>query len=751
MKICLIVGTRPEIIKISPLVTLLEKECIDFFIIHSNQHYSPEMDEVFFNELNLPRPKYNLNVGSGKHSNQTGNILIKIEPVLEEEAPDYVLVQGDTNTVLAGAMAAAKLDIKVGHIEAGLRSYDRKMPEETNRVVTDHLSSFLFAVTSKQQGILTNESISPEKIHIVGNTIVDAVYANLEIAKDKSTILSENNLASQEYVLFTAHRSSNVDDKNALVELTDCIAEIAKDYKVVWPIHPRAQKQVENFEIKLHENITTIPPTGYLDFLMLQKNAKVVLTDSGGLQEESCILGTPCITLRENTERPETIDVGANVLVGRNKAKLLKYFQEAISRENSSWENPFGDGTTSNKILQIVNEDFYGARTKKINTSNVCVIGLGYMGLPMACLLANSGNKVTGVDINPEKIKLIQENISPFDEDGMPELLTKALNTEFTAQTSPVKADTFLISVPTPHKDKKCDLTYVYSAIDSVLDFVEDDNLIIIESTIKPNTCREVDQYIKSKTKKNILLAHCPERAIPGNTVTELIINDRIIGGVTPQATDKAYKLYASFSKGTLFKTDATTAECCKLIENTYRDVNIALANEIDIILKDLEVNTSEAIALANKHPRVNVLSPGPGVGGHCISIDPWFLIENTDKAELIPIARKINDERPHYWVNLIDKYCRANNITKIGLLGLAYKKDVDDTRETHSKDVYEGLINNGYEVKVNDPHVPHWITELDSLNDIQDWAELLVITTNHSLYEKALSSNKTRVINTHG
>ena len=357
MKVALVVGTRPEVIKMASLMLECEKQSIDYFVVHSNQHYSSDMDAIFFDELNLPAPRYNLNVGSGTHSNQTGNILIKVEPIFEKEMPDVVLVQGDTNTVLAAALTAAKLNIPVGHVEAGLRSYDRKMPEETNRIVTDHLSDYLFAVTKKQEKILLDEGKDSKKIHTVGNTVVDALRMNIELAQEKSNILQTNSLEKKNYFLMTAHRSSNVDTKPALEELFDLINAVLDKYEqnIVWPVHPRALKNIKEFNIEVPGRLKLIQPLGYLDFLQLQNNAKIVLTDSGGLQEEACALFVPCVTLRENTERPETIDVGANLLIGRDKEKCLEAM-DTMLRTSTNWDNPFGDGTTAKQILNILKE-----------------------------------------------------------------------------------------------------------------------------------------------------------------------------------------------------------------------------------------------------------------------------------------------------------------------------------------------------------------------------------------------------------
>ena len=261
-----------------------------------------EMDKAFFNDLELPEPKYNLDVGSGTHAVQTAKILTGIEEVLLKEKPDVVLVQGDTNTVMAGALAASKLHIKIGHVEAGLRSYDRSMPEEINRIIADHISDYLFAPTETSRQNLLAEGIPNEKIFVTGNTVVDAVYQNLEISKKHMDVLAKLGVSPKKYFLATLHRAENVDVKERLASVLDALRELwAKyDMPIIFPMHPRTAKMVEMFGLSL-EGITVLPPQGYLEFLQLEENAFVILTDSGGLQEEGCILGTPCVTLRDNT------------------------------------------------------------------------------------------------------------------------------------------------------------------------------------------------------------------------------------------------------------------------------------------------------------------------------------------------------------------------------------------------------------------------------------------------------------------
>lgn len=348
----IILGTRPEIIKMCPIITECEKQGLDYFVIHTGQHYSYEMDRIFFEMLNLPQPDYNLDVGSGTHASQTGKIMLGIENILSKEQLDVVLVQGDTNTVLSGSLAAAKLNIKIGHVEAGLRSFDRSMPEEINRIVSDHVSDYLFAPTETSCRQLVKEGINPEKIFVTGNTVVDAVYQNIEIAKNKVNILKDLGLSPKKYILVTFHRAENVDVKERLEGIITGL-KLIKDYfslPVVFPIHPRTEKMIEKFGFSL-EGINVVPPQGFLEFLQLEANAKFVLTDSGGLQEETCILGVPCITLRDNTERPETLEVGSNVLAGVNPSTMLSHAKNAV--RDKSWNNPYGDGTAAKLIVDV--------------------------------------------------------------------------------------------------------------------------------------------------------------------------------------------------------------------------------------------------------------------------------------------------------------------------------------------------------------------------------------------------------------
>ena len=354
MKLSIILGTRPEIIKMSPIIRECERRGLDYFILHTGQHYSYNMDEVFFGQLELPAPKYNLDIGSGSHAQETGKMLIGIERILLREKPDIVLVEGDTNTVLAGALAASKLHVKVGHIEAGLRSYDKSMPEEINRILTDHISDYLFAPTQEAKDILLKEGISEDEIFVTGNTIVDAVYHNLKIANKRPSILEKLNLKPKNYFLVTLHRQENVDDRERFTEILRSLEQLARQFSlpVIYPLHPRSKRRMEEFGIKA-DCVKLMPPFDFLSFLQLESNAKLILTDSGGVQEESCILGVPCVTLRDSTERPETLTIGSNTLSGSNLQEILHSVESMVNR-GDSWVNPFGDGKAGKIIIEIL-------------------------------------------------------------------------------------------------------------------------------------------------------------------------------------------------------------------------------------------------------------------------------------------------------------------------------------------------------------------------------------------------------------
>ena len=355
-RIVSIVGARPQFIKCAPVSKMLRKVC-DEVLVHTGQHYSPKLDEIFFKELCLPRPQYNLDVGSGTDAFQTAQILLKIEKIFLAEQPDLVLVYGDTNSTLASALAASKLHLPVAHLEAGLRSFDREMPEEINRVLVDHLADYLFAPTVEAKKNLLNEGINKKKIFVSGNLIVDVLYQNLKTLDQKSKILTQLNLKRKKYFLVTAHRQENVDHPEKLASILKALLALNKKYNlpIIYPLHPRTRKRIKEFGLIIPRQLRILEPLGYFDFLNLEKNALLILTDSGGIQEESCVLKVPCVTLRENTERPETLKIKSNVLVGVSPKRILNGVSFMLQRKRN-WPNPFGDGRSAQTILNIIED-----------------------------------------------------------------------------------------------------------------------------------------------------------------------------------------------------------------------------------------------------------------------------------------------------------------------------------------------------------------------------------------------------------
>ena len=370
MKIATVLGTRPEIIKMAPIIDEISRRGIDQIVLHTGQHYDDEMSDAFFRDLEIPAPDYNIHVGSGTHGRQTGLMMKGIEEVLIDEKPDIVLVQGDTNAVLAGALVASKLHIAVGHVEAGLRSFDMTMPEELNRRAADVCSSMYFIPTEESAINLLAEGFSRKNLIITGNTVVDACFRHLEIARKKgfsNESLASLNIEEMDNILtLTMHRAENVDDKRRVTHIIEALKEL--DYmNIIFPIHPRTKNTLQNFglfdELNDLEHVHIIKPIGYLDFLQLTSLSTLILTDSGGLQEEAITLDVPALTLRYNTERPETVSAGGNILVGADKDAILKYVKKIVEDEDFAQkmkkaENPYGQGEAAKRTVDAI-VDYY--------------------------------------------------------------------------------------------------------------------------------------------------------------------------------------------------------------------------------------------------------------------------------------------------------------------------------------------------------------------------------------------------------
>lgn len=349
MKVASIVGARPQFIKAIPVSRALKRKH-KHILIHTGQHYDYELSDIFFESFKVKEPDYNLGVGSGSHAYQTGKMLIGLEDVIMKESPDVVLVYGDTNSTLAGALAVAKTDIPLAHIEAGLRSGNRRMPEEINRLLTDHISNFLFCPTRTAVRNLEKEGIS-DGVHLVGDVMLDLALMASEASKSRE-IQHDLGLVEKEYYLVTLHRPENVDGKRNLNVIVDALTEL--EGRVIFPVHPRTKKSLLQFGLidRLSSKVDVIPPVGYLDFIALLQSARKVLTDSGGVQKEAYFFGTPCITFRNETEWPETVEDGWNILVGTNKKKILRASRDLEPRKTR--REMFGKGDSSEKIARIL-------------------------------------------------------------------------------------------------------------------------------------------------------------------------------------------------------------------------------------------------------------------------------------------------------------------------------------------------------------------------------------------------------------
>ena len=350
------VGTRPEIIKFAPIIKSCSVKGVPNEIVHTGQHYSYELDSLIFQDLDIRPPNYNLKIGSGSHGEETAKALLGLEGLFRQLRPRLVLVLGDTNSTLAGALAASKLRIPVGHVEAGLRSFDRDMIEEKNRVLTDHIADVLFAPTETSAENLTNEGILSSAILVTGNTIVDAVSIGLDLLKKRSRQASSEPMeVDRDFVLLTLHREENVDREDRLRNIIKGVALAAARLgtRAIFPAHPRTIRRIKEFGIILPDSILTTDPKGYLDFLRLERDAKIILTDSGGVQEDACSLGVPCVTLRTSTERPETLKVGANILAGLDPEKIASGADFMVN-VNSDWPNPLGDGSAGQRIVESI-------------------------------------------------------------------------------------------------------------------------------------------------------------------------------------------------------------------------------------------------------------------------------------------------------------------------------------------------------------------------------------------------------------
>lgn len=352
-----VVGARPNFMKAAPVYRALERSGQTQILVHTGQHYDAKMSEIFFSELGIPDPDESLNVGSGSHAQQTSLIMSRFEPVLLARKPDIVLVYGDVNSTVAAALVCAKLGVRIGHVEAGLRSFDRSMPEEINRLVTDQLADMLFTPSIDGNENLLKEGVPNERIFLVGNVMIDTLVQFLPRVDEVYQQLRER-FGLQHFGLVTLHRPSNVDDASSFLPILETLNSLCRRLPLIFPVHPRTRDRWQSNLQQRHPNLQVLDPLGYIEFLALQKHATVVLTDSGGIQEETTFLGTPCLTLRENTERPITVTQGTNLLVGRNWNLVHDEFDRALANHKSRRQiPPLWDGHAAERIVDILESE----------------------------------------------------------------------------------------------------------------------------------------------------------------------------------------------------------------------------------------------------------------------------------------------------------------------------------------------------------------------------------------------------------
>jgi UDP-N-acetylglucosamine 2-epimerase len=730
--IVLVVGTRPEGVKMVPLYFALKNAELNVVLCSTMQH-DELLKEVF--DLFQVTPDITLcvmRIGQDLFY-VTQSILQKTKEVFLRIKPSLVLVQGDTTSTMAAALAAFYLKIPVGHIEAGLRTDDIQspFPEEMNRRCVTTLSTYHFAPTALAAGNLLAQGVAPSSVYCTGNTVVDALSlikekiatAALSIRQDILALISQHTAAGKKIVLLTAHRRESFDGgiKRILTSVKAFLHE-RSDVVCIYPSHPNPHviETIQSVGLCKLPNMHLFEPLSYKDLVYVLLHCDGVLTDSGGIQEEAISLGKRVLVLREKTERIEGVWAGLARIVGTDQEKIADGLRWICSQpaESAQQQSVYGDGTACAKITSIITSiigrdalapmqgdlpqemkvlSSRSAYEKKQETmKKICILGLGYIGLPTAIVAAESGLDVIGCDIDEQRVLKINQGDPVIQEPELFEKLQVIRNAgNFKATTSIESADYFIIAVPTPFKeDKLADVSAVFDAARMITAQLKKGDTVILESTVPVGTTEKLAEFMQDKTGLSagidFYVAHCPERVLPGKIFHELVHNARIIGGINKVSVEKAKLLYKAFVQGELYLTDATTAEMVKLVENSSRDTQIAFAHQVASMAYSVGLNPYEVIELANKHPRVNILQPTCGVGGHCIAVDPWFLVESfPQETALLKAARVVNDNKPFEVLGFIHQAIafwqsqHQGKKCKVTLLGLTYKPDVDDMRES--------------------------------------------------------------------
>lgn len=722
----LIVGTRPELIKMVPVYRALKERNLPVVLVSTGQH-ADLLADLF--ALFGIQPDIDLALGKPNQDLAyiTSAVIARCSDLYRQLRPSAVIVQGDTATITAAALAAFYLKIPVGHVEAGLRTNDitQPFPEELNRRIVGLFADFHFVPTAASMGNLLAERVPREKIFCTGNTVVDAsqhimdaiAQGAVAIAQSTAQLIAHVREQEQQLVLFTMHRRESFGAEMARV--LQALGELAEQYpqlRFVYPTHPNPAVQAAVAAAQLHRfaNIQLIAPLSYADLTYVLHHAVCVVTDSGGIQEEAVSIGKPTLVLRAKTERPEGVWEGMAHLVGTEPGELVRTFAQVMGdTHHDAALQIYGDGRAAQRIAHILDTAYHAGTLKQWrDMSTVTVIGLGYIGLPTAIVAAEHGFVVHGFDVDVDRVTAINTADPVIKEPEIHERLhTVVSNGTLRASTEITSADYYIIAVPTPFlEDKKADLSYVDQAAHAIAHVLRRGQTVILESTVPVGTTDRLAAMLAKlsglSAGTDFFVAHCPERVLPGKIFFELINNARTIGGICSESTERARKFYAPFVRGSLHLTSAKTAEMVKLVENSSRDVAIAFANQVASMATAAGLNPYDVIELANKHPRVNILKPGCGVGGHCIAVDPWFLVETfPEHTALLKAARQVNDAKPYQVLATVKQRVSAGQT--ILVLGLTYKADVDDLRESPALLIAQEMHKWGNcTVLVCEPHV---------------------------------------------
>lgn len=787
--IVLIIGTRPEGIKMAPVYHALKRAQVPVIVVSTMQH-DQLLTDVF--ELFGIVPDMSLDImrlGQDLFY-VTQSILQKTKEIFLEIQPALVLVQGDTTSSMAASLAAFYLRIPVGHVEAGLRTDDvhAPFPEEMNRRVISIVSTYHFAPTASAVANVLSHGARRENIFCTGNTVVDAlqmvkekIYTNqITVRDDISAAVAACQKRGQKILVLTMHRRESLDGGIDRV-LSTIKTMLAQDETLFcfYPYHPnpRVVEAACASELSALPNIYMCEPLSYKEMVYLLDHADIVLTDSGGIQEEAVSLGKPVLVLRDKTERMEGVLTGLAHVVGTTPEVIEHHVQQLITKGAPGTpfaSQTYGDGYAAEKIVSILQAkhgSLFDQSAERITTreqyatqpmlkkdnhmKRVSILGLGYIGLPTGIVLAEHNCNVVGVDIDLERAKKINAGDPVIHEPEIYEKLQLVLGAgNFRATTASELADYFIIAVPTPlTKEKKADLSYVWKAADAIAKVLQKGNVVILESTVPVGTTTQLAQELAQQTGmvagKDFYVAHCPERVLPGNIFHELVHNDRIIGGINETSVKKTKELYKQFVVGCLYLTDDKTAEMVKLLENSARDAEIAFAHQAASIAHTAGLNPYRVIELANKHPRVNILCPTAGVGGHCIAVDPWFLAEIfPEETKFLQIARATNDARPLQVIahikDVVEDWKKQNTRPcTVALFGLTYKANVDDLRESPALQIAQTLMQDDSitwltcEPHINKKVLPeHIAAHTVELTEALTRADILVFLVAHNRFK---------------